>query len=103
MYRPDTVMNVFGISGPQADSDRKAAYILNQIPRQRVEDPNIAELARLIIRYNYPEELIEIADRWGFTVNTLMSAAMLHWQVFERLSAATATEGSNWDVSAEEL
>lgn len=103
VYRVDTVSNDFGINGPQAEFDSKAAYVLNQIPRERVEDPNIAELARLLIRYNYPSELVEIVDQWGMTINSLMASATNYWQLFERLNAEASNDGSNWDVSPEEL
>lgn len=87
---------------PQFQNDSETIQNLRQVLPDRISGEEITKLAALIIRYDYPVDLIQIAESWGMSLNSLMSVARGTWERVQSVPTDTKMSGSGWDSSAQD-
>lgn len=85
---------------PQYENDLAIVVNLRSKLPDQVQTKDITQLAMLLIRYNYPPDLAEIAESWGFSLNALLAAARNAWERGEYVSSDTEMGGSGWDATS---
>lgn len=85
---------------PQYQNDLKTVERLRCVNPDRVNSKDITELAMLLIRYQYPSDLQQIATDWGFSLNSLLANARSSWERGEYVSNDTEMNGSGWDAAS---
>lgn len=84
---------------PQFDNDLQTVNRLRVVLPDQLTATDITDLAMLMIRYQYPTDLEQIAKKWGFSLNSLLAAARNHWERGEYVTKDTEVTGSAWDFS----
>lgn len=86
---------------PQYIYDSNRVSELKRLNASSVETKDITDLAALLIRYQYPSDLMDISLSWGMSVNMLLSLARAAWEKGE-WSGDANTAGSSWDATSDD-
>lgn len=81
--------------------DSQRVSELKRLNASTVQTKDITDLAALLIRYEYPEDLMEINTSWGMSVNMLLALARTAWEKGQS-SANGDIGGSGWDSASDD-